>query len=124
MKPAVIFAQNLKETATPERCTIAENYRSSDQKVSIAMARVKPGVTTALHHLNGVEEIYILAQGTGVVHVGGQAPVMVNAGDVVVIPAGTSQSITNTGKVDLVFHCVCTPSFTADCYVNEEVRKQ
>ena len=36
------------------------------------------------------------------------------AGDVVVIPAGVSQSIRNPGPRDLVFHCVCTPRFTPD----------
>jgi mannose-6-phosphate isomerase-like protein (cupin superfamily) len=42
---------------------------------------------------------------------------------VVVIPAGTSQMITNTGKIDLVFYCVCTPRFTADRYCDEEAAK-
>jgi mannose-6-phosphate isomerase-like protein (cupin superfamily) len=120
MKPSIIKAQDLKETLTPERCYIVENYRSNDQKVTIAQARVKAGVTTAPHHLIGTEEIYIIAKGTGKVHLNKQPPTIVKAGDVVVIPAGNSQSITNIGKTDLVFHCVCTPAFTQDCYVNEE----
>ncbi|MDH5265956.1 MAG: cupin domain-containing protein, partial [Betaproteobacteria bacterium] len=32
------------------------------------------------------------------------------------IPAGVAQAIRNTGPGDLVFHCVCTPRFTPDCY--------
>jgi mannose-6-phosphate isomerase-like protein (cupin superfamily) len=40
----------------------------------------------------------------------------VRPGDVVVIPAGESQSIANTGAVDLVFYCICTPRFTPECY--------
>ncbi|PWB62199.1 MAG: cupin domain-containing protein, partial [Betaproteobacteria bacterium] len=40
----------------------------------------------------------------------------VGPGDVVVIPAGVAQSIRNLGDRDLVFHCICTPRFTPDCY--------
>jgi oxalate decarboxylase/phosphoglucose isomerase-like protein (cupin superfamily) len=35
----------------------------------------------------------------------------VEAGSVVVIPEGCEQSITNTGKDDLVFLALCTPRF-------------
>jgi len=57
------------------------------------------------------------------VTVGNLQPTAVSAGDLVVIPAGVSQKITNTGKTDLVFHCICTPRFTQDCYCNEEETK-
>jgi mannose-6-phosphate isomerase-like protein (cupin superfamily) len=117
MKPTIVKAQNLNETLTPEHCFIAENYRSS--QVSIARAKVKAGVTTVPHHLNGIDEIYIITQGTGTLHLGNQQPAQVNTGDVVFIPAGTSQSITNTGDSDLVFYCICNPCFSEDCYVSE-----
>jgi mannose-6-phosphate isomerase-like protein (cupin superfamily) len=32
-------------------------------------------------------------------------------GDVVVIPAGVPQQISNDGDSDLVFYCICTPRF-------------
>jgi mannose-6-phosphate isomerase-like protein (cupin superfamily) len=119
MQPKIIKAQEPHEYLTPERCYIAENH--SDAAVSIARATVKPGITTKAHHLTkGVQEIYIIASGTGKVAIGGQEPADVEAGDVVVIPPLTSQKITNTGKTDLVFYCVCTPRFTEDCYVDEE----
>ena len=35
---------------------------------------------------------------------------------VVVILAGVSQSIANTGSGDLIFYCICTPRFTPECY--------
>jgi hypothetical protein len=38
--------KSLKEYSTPEHCFIVENY--SDELVSIARAKVKPGVTTLL----------------------------------------------------------------------------
>jgi len=121
MKARIIKDKNLQEYSTPERCFVVENY--SDELVSIARARVKPGVTTIAHHLNGATEIYLVARGRGKVTVGNLQPTAVSAGDLVVIPAGVSQKITNTGKTDLVFHCICTPRFTQDCYCNEEETK-
>ena len=48
--------------------------------------------------------------------VGDVAPAQVDAGDAVVIPAGIPQRIENTGDVDLVFYCVCTPPFRPEGY--------
>lgn len=121
MKPTIIKANTLKETATYERCSVAENYHS--KKVSVARASVKAGVTTVAHHLNGVEEIYLITSGQGIVKVGDLPQTNVEEGDVVVIPAGVSQKIANTGTKDLVFTCICTPRFTAQCYVDEEAHK-
>ena len=121
MQPKIVKATSLNEYLTPERCSIAENY--SAKAVSIARACVKPGITTKAHHLNGVEEIYIITKGTGKVSVGKLEPTEISEGDVVIIPPLTSQKITNTGKTDLVFYCVCTPKFTQQCYCNEESEK-
>ena len=118
MKPMIIKATNLKETATYERCSVAENYHSDN--VSVARATVKAGVTTVAHHLESVEEMYLITSGQGIVEVGEIPPTEVAEGDVVVIPAGVSQKITNTGKKDLVFTCICIPRFTSQCYVDEE----
>jgi len=117
LKPKIIRAKQLIEKYTPERCFVGENY--GEKAVSIARARVKPGITTVPHHLNGVEEIYIITMGKGKVSIKGLEPTEVSVGDVVVIPPETSQSITNVGKKDLEFYCICTPRFTTDCYVSE-----
>ncbi len=119
MKPKIVKAQTPYQYLTPERCYIAENH--SDPAVSIARATIKPGVTTKAHHLiKGVQEIYIITNGKGKVHIGDLEPTEVNVGDVVVIPPETSQKVTNMGDVELVFYCVCTPRFTEDCYIDEE----
>jgi mannose-6-phosphate isomerase-like protein (cupin superfamily) len=118
MQPKIIKNNTLKPYLTPERCTIAENF--SDKNVSIAIATVKPGVTTKAHHLEGIQEIYIITAGEGKVAFSNLEPTMVSVGDVIVIPAGASQKITNTGKTDLVFYCVCTPRFVEDHYVDDE----
>lgn len=107
----------LQETETSENCSIMETW--SSDKVSIAQARVKPELTTEAHYLENVDEIYIIVKGKGKVKVGNLEPAIVTAGDTVFIPAGTWQQITNVGKMDLVFYCVCTPRFTQECYHNE-----
>jgi mannose-6-phosphate isomerase-like protein (cupin superfamily) len=119
MKPKIVRAQKPYEYLTPERCYIAENH--SDPNVSIARATIKPGVTTKAHKLkDGVQEIYIITAGKGVVYVGDLEPAEVTVGDVVVIPPMTSQKVANNGTSDLVFYCVCTPRFTQECYIDLE----
>ena len=114
-------ANSLKETPTLERCIITENY--STENLSIAQARVKPGITTLAHHLTGVNEIYLITSGTGQVDVGDLQPTKVTSGDLIVIPAGCSQRISNIGKNDLIFYCICTPKFTSESYCDEEEAK-
>ena len=46
--------------------------------------------------------------------------VKVDALDVVTIPAGQAQKITNTGTKSLVFLCICTPRFKQENYINLE----
>jgi len=105
------------EFNTLERCHVLEVANDpGDEFVSIARARVEPGVSTALHSLKGVAERYVIVAGTGRAEVGVLDPVDVAQGDVVRIPPGTPQRITNIGSGDLVFYCVCTPPFRADCY--------
>ena len=118
LKAKIVKDKSLKEYPTSERCFVAENY--CNELVSIARARVEPGETTVTHHLKGVTEIYLISHGKGKVKVGNLPPTEVTAGDLVVIPAGVSQKITNTGKTNLIFHCICTPRFTPDRYFNEE----
>ena len=106
----------MREFLTPEGCYILESWNDpSDPCVSIARARVEPGVTTKAHRLRGVVERYLIVEGAGRAIVDG-APSNVRPGDVVVIPAGVTQNITNTGKGDLVFYCICSPRFTPECY--------
>jgi len=124
MQPKIVKASSLNEYYTPERCFIAENYGSNDGKVSIAVATVKPGVTTVAHHLEGIEEIYIITQGKGVMEVKGMPPAEVTVGDVIIIPDGVSQCIKNVGDCDLVFYCVCTPRFVQERYYSDEPTDQ
>lgn len=121
LRPVVVRCADAAEFATPERCHIAETWNDpADPALSIARARVEPGVTTAWHRLDGVIERYRILSGRGRVELGDQPPVLVGPGDIVVIPAGEKQRITNVGETDLLFDCVCTPRFTPACYQSLE----
>jgi mannose-6-phosphate isomerase-like protein (cupin superfamily) len=106
-----------REFLTGEGCWITENWNSpADPAVSIARARVEPGLTTQRHRLRGVAEKYVVIAGTGLAVIGDATPVRVQAGAVLTIPPGVPQHITNDGPGDLVFYCVCTPRYTSACY--------
>lgn len=107
-----------------EGCHIIELSNSSeDTDVSIAQARVKPGVTTRWHRLAETIERYVIISGTGLVEVGELAPTAINPGDVVLIPALCKQRIRNTGGQDLVFLAICSPRFSSSCYEDIEAQE-
>jgi len=111
------------EFYTPERCYITElQNKDTDPACSIARARVRPGVTTRLHALRGTTERYVILEGQGAVEIDGRGPVTVSPLDVVHIPPGVSQRITNKGSSDLIFLCICTPRFQRENYLDLENR--
>ena len=108
------------EIWTRERCYITELLNHDDcPEVSIARARVEPGVTTELHSLQ-VAEWYVIESGQGMVTVADAAPRRVSAGDTVGIPRGAAQKIHNDGTGDLKFLCVCAPRFLLQHYTSLE----
>ena len=117
MKNHIIHPDPALEYAFIEGCSILESWNNADDpQASIARARVAPGITTRWHALTGVTERYLILSGAGEVEIGEMTPERVQAGDVVVIPPGVRQRITNTGNDDLLFYAICTPRFTAACY--------
>ncbi|MDX9859031.1 MAG: cupin domain-containing protein [candidate division Zixibacteria bacterium] len=104
------------EYLTDERCYINEYLNEGADGMSIARARVEPGITTAWHRLHGVTERYVILEGRGRMEIGDEPAFDVYAGDTVVIPPGTRQRIANIGPDELVFLCLCTPGFTPECY--------
>ena len=112
-RPGIVHNEATLEYYFEERCYLTEWWNSPhDAEVSVARARVEPGVITQLHRLKGVTERYVILEGKGCVEVGKLAPELVSPGDVVVIPPGTPQRITNVGSSDLIFLAICTPRFT------------
>jgi mannose-6-phosphate isomerase-like protein (cupin superfamily) len=100
-----------------EGCFITEwSNTAEDPAMSIARARVPPGITTRWHRLAQTTERYVILHGEGRVEVGELEARTVGPGDVVLIPPACRQRITNTGKSDLVFLAICTPRFTNEAY--------
>lgn len=118
MKPEISREQEIEEFYPEEVCYITEIWNTSnDPHVSIAKARLEPGKTTALHTLDGIVERYLIIEGKGLVDIeglGGWSEV--KPGDIVLIPESTSQRIRNTGDLDLVFYCICSPRFESSHY--------
>lgn len=109
------------EFRTEERCAIVElSNVDHDPEVSIAQARVAPGVTTAWHRLRNTTERYVVLAGSGRVEVGDLPAAEVGPGDVVLIPPMCRQRIANTGAGDLLFLAICSPRFVPDAYESLE----
>lgn len=104
-----------------EGCYINElSNAQDDPAVSIAQARVKPGVVTHWHRLRDTVERYVILSGAGRVEVGDLPPQEVRAGTVVVIPPLCRQRIANVGNDDLVFLAICSPRFRPEAYEDLE----
>jgi mannose-6-phosphate isomerase-like protein (cupin superfamily) len=115
--PVILRSANAGEFFTSEQCHIRELSNSEgDPQLSIAEARVEPGVTTRWHRLDGITERYCIVTGQGEVEVGALPAQAVSKGDIVIIPPGCRQRIRNTGNEDLVFLAICTPRFTPESY--------
>jgi mannose-6-phosphate isomerase-like protein (cupin superfamily) len=120
MRPDIRTTDEDSEYYTEEGCYILElSNTPDDPDVSIARARVVPGVTTRWHRLDGVAERYVILAGRGCIEVGELPLQEVQPGTVALIPPGCPQRVTNTGSGDLVFLAICSPRFTPAVY--EEV---
>ena len=117
MKPT-IMQQNLgAEFYTDEKCYITElSNTADDPDVSIARARLKPGITTRWHRLQKITERYYIISGQGLIEVGDLPPQDVTNGDIVLIPPMCRQRITNIGSQDLLFLAICSPRFSLSAY--------
>ncbi|PUB76914.1 MAG: cupin domain-containing protein [gamma proteobacterium symbiont of Ctena orbiculata] len=121
MQARILRHDASKEYFFQEGCFINElSNHDGDGDLSIARARVEPGVRTRLHRLNRSTERYCIISGEGEVEIEGLPAQSVAAGDVVLIPPGSSQRISNRGNVDLIFIVLCTPRFDPRDYVDLE----
>ena len=123
MTPAIplIHHPTATEYFFAEGCFITEWWNApADVEVSVARARVEPGVTTRWHRLRGITERYVILEGRGRVEVGDGPPADVGPGAGVLVPPGVRQRITNTDNTDLIFLAVCTPRFTPAGYEDVE----
>lgn len=121
--PYLSRPDDTKEFYTNERCHILECFNNHDtsKAFSIARARVEPGVTTAWHRLEKITEVYYILAGAGRMDLGEDTSFEVHPGDIVTIPEGMPQRITNTIDEDLLFLAICNPPFTDDNYEDLDV---
>ncbi|MFO0723165.1 MAG: SDR family NAD(P)-dependent oxidoreductase [Myxococcota bacterium] len=120
-EPKLDLAKSLveRDQGNGEGCTITVLQNdAAHPELSISLAKLGPGTTTALHALS-VDERYVVERGEGIVELDGKRS-YVRAGDVVHIPAKTAQRITNTGAEALAFYCACTPRFEPSTYAAVE----
>ena len=121
MKETIRKHGSASEFYTPEKCFITELSNSADDEdLSIARARVEPGVTTCWHRLKQSAERYYILSGTGRVEIGNLPAEEVRSGDTVLIPPMCRQRITNIGADDLIFLALCTPRFSPADYEDLE----
>jgi mannose-6-phosphate isomerase-like protein (cupin superfamily) len=112
----LVQAHGATEFFTGERCHITELLNdASVPDVSVARARVEPGVTTELHCLD-CAETYVIVAGHGLMEGGDGGRFAVGPGDSIDIPAGAPQRISVSGDSDLIFLCVCRPRFLPAYY--------
>ena len=109
------------ELSFVEGCFITELCNSpADSALSISRARIEPGASPGWRRLPGICERYVVVEGVGAVEVNGQAAAQIGPGDVVVIPPGERQRITNSGSCDLIYLALCTPRFVQGDYEDTE----
>lgn len=119
MQPRILSHDPQSEYYFREGCFITElSNGEHDPDVSLARARLEPGRTTTWHALARTTERYLILEGQGLVEVGSLPPALVGPGDVVVIPPGSRQRITNTGPLDLIFLAICSPRFAPHDYID------
>ena len=71
MRAAIKRHDQVAEYLSDENCHILEVANDADdEELSVARARVEPGVTTAWHKLEGIGERYLIVSGRGRVEIG------------------------------------------------------
>lgn len=80
-------------------------------KQSLAEALVPAGADTLLHKHMKTEEIYHIAEGSGLMTLGDEV-FTVRAGDSIYIPPETPHGIKNTGQKPLRILCCCAPAYS------------
>lgn len=116
--PYLIINNPDKEFPTEERCHIIELlHNHTEEPFSIARARVEPKVTTAWHFLKNTTEYYYILSGKGLMEIGNKDVFSVFPGDLVTIPRGEAQRISNPDfEEDLIFLAICSPAFKDENY--------
>lgn len=79
--------------------------------MSVAEATVQPGGQTFMHVHKQSQEIYHITGGSALMNLGDEE-IAVEPGDTVLIPAGMSHNVRNTGSEPLKILCCCCPPYS------------
>ncbi|MEW6050336.1 MAG: cupin domain-containing protein [Candidatus Zixiibacteriota bacterium] len=78
-------------------------------RYSLAHAVLPSGQRSRKHRLTG-DEVYVILQGEGILHVDNESS-PVSPMDVIEIPPGSIQWLENTGACELAFLCIVDPAW-------------
>jgi mannose-6-phosphate isomerase-like protein (cupin superfamily) len=116
MTLSIINLGDCPQFITKDRSKIREIMaprNSSIERQSLAEAVVQVGCATDEHYHSKSEEIYYILSGIGEIRVDGEtAPV--KPGDAIALPPECAHKIWNRGDCELVFLCLCVPSYEHD----------
>jgi mannose-6-phosphate isomerase-like protein (cupin superfamily) len=113
-----MIVRNLKDKEVLETTYIAHggaiaqmilDRRTLNEIGFLAIANLAPGKEIDTH-VDPMEEIYFVLSGAGIMHVDEDSR-RVGPGDATWIPAGSSHSLLNNGKEDLVILVVASPNW-------------
>lgn len=110
-------SKNKKSFVTKDNSIIKEILHPKDsslKNMSLAEAIILPNKSTIEHFHEKSEEIYYILKSRGKIKITDEIE-KVEKGDVVFIPPGKKHKIWNTGNVEFVLLCICSP-----CYENED----
>ena len=91
----------IKELLSPKSDPVSTSY-------SLALAIIDPGKKSIPHKLQSSSEVYIIVNGSGVIHIDDEIR-SVNVGNVIYIPKGSLQFMENSGMEELIFYCIVDP---------------
>jgi mannose-6-phosphate isomerase-like protein (cupin superfamily) len=92
---------------------LAHPRNSAASELSVAEAVVPAGSSTHLHLHRHSQEVYCFLSGRGRMRLGEEES-QVEAGDTVVIPAGTPHRLLAEGDGPLVLICACSPPYSEE----------
>lgn len=86
-----------------ERYVVRDNYEL--EKLVLGSTVLHSGHSTTGHSHPGVEEVYFFIRGIGQMQIDDDN-VLVQPGDIILVPDGAFHRVTNNGYTDLYFVCV------------------
>lgn len=119
----IVNIEDCPQFITKDRSKIRELMaprNSGIRRQSLAEAVVPVGCATEEHYHKKSEEIYYILTGQGDIRVNGETAA-VKPGDAIALPPGSVHKIWNRGPTDLVFLCLCVPSYEHEDTVITEV---